>query len=102
MRKQISGVDMKIATIGRGTIGGTLARLWTAAGHDVTELGRGGGDGADADLIPLAVPYGAVAYALAGVTGLGEQVVLDATNRLGGEAPPSGFASMADYVTAQT
>lgn len=31
---------MKITTIGRGEIGGTLGRLWAAAGHDVTQLGR--------------------------------------------------------------
>ena len=31
---------MKITTIGRRTIGGTLAPLWTSAGHEVTELGR--------------------------------------------------------------
>ena len=35
---------MRITTIGRGSIGGTLARLWTAAGHQVTALGRDGGD----------------------------------------------------------
>ena len=35
---------MKIATLGRGTIGGTLARLWAQAGHDVTTFGRDGGD----------------------------------------------------------
>jgi lactate dehydrogenase-like 2-hydroxyacid dehydrogenase len=36
------GHAMKITTIGRGSIGGTLARLWTAAGHEVTTLGRRG------------------------------------------------------------
>jgi hypothetical protein len=35
---------MKITTIGRGNIGGGLANLWEAAGHDVTRLGREGGD----------------------------------------------------------
>ncbi len=80
---------MKITTIGRGTIGGTLARLWTSAGHEVTELGRAGGDAAGADVVLLAVPSSVVADALAGVTGLGDQVIIDATNRLGGEAPPS-------------
>src|SRR2546422_619749 len=35
---------MRIVTIGRGTIGGGLARLWAAAGHQVTTLGREGGD----------------------------------------------------------
>jgi hypothetical protein len=35
---------MKIATIGRGRIGGGLADLWEAAGHEVTRLGHEGGD----------------------------------------------------------
>jgi predicted dinucleotide-binding enzyme len=93
---------MKITTIGRGTIGGTLARLWSDAGHDVTELGRDGGDASDADVVLLAAPYGAVSDALARVSGLDEKVIIDATNRLGGEDPPAGYASNADYVKAQT
>jgi predicted dinucleotide-binding enzyme len=95
------GNPMKIATIGRGTIGGTLARLWTSAGHEVRELGRDGGDVSGADVVLLAVPSAVVADALAGVTGLGEQVVIDATNRFGDQAPPSGYASVAEYVKAQ-
>ena len=35
---------MKIVTIGKGNIGGGLGKLWRNAGHDVTELGREGGD----------------------------------------------------------
>jgi predicted dinucleotide-binding enzyme len=93
---------MKITTIGKGTIGGTLARLWTSAGHDVTELGRAGGDATGSDVVLLAVPYSAVADALGGVTGLGDQVVIDATNRLGGEATPTGYASVTEYVKANT
>ena len=31
---------MKITTIGRGNIGGGLARLWEQAGHEVTRLKR--------------------------------------------------------------
>jgi predicted dinucleotide-binding enzyme len=31
---------MKITTVGKGNIGGGLARLWEQAGHDVTSLGR--------------------------------------------------------------
>ena len=34
---------MKIATIGKGNIGGGLGRLWEKAGHNVTMLGREGG-----------------------------------------------------------
>src|SRR5579884_215359 len=47
---------MKIAAIGRGNVGGGLARLWRAAGHDVTEIGREGGDVSDADVLLVAVP----------------------------------------------
>lgn len=35
---------MNITMIGRGNIGGGLADLWERAGHQVTRLGRGGGD----------------------------------------------------------
>jgi len=93
---------MKITTIGRGTMGGTLARLWTSAGHEVTGLGRDGGDAADADVVLLAVPSSVVADALAGVTGLGDQVIIDVTNRFGGAAPPTGYPSVTEYVKANT
>lgn len=81
---------MKITTIGRGHIGATLAQLWTVAGHDVITLGRDGGDASGADVVLLAVPSATAQTALAGVTGLQGKVVLDATNRLRGETPPSG------------
>jgi len=95
---------MKITTIGRDTIGGTLGRLWTSAGHEVTELGRDGGDAADADVVLLAVPDEAVPDALASVTGLHGKVVLDATNRVGvvEHSAPAGYPSIAEYVKAQT
>src|SRR6516165_8930977 len=93
---------MKVTTIGRGMIGGTLARLWTSAGHEVTQLGRVGGDAADAGVVLLAVPNQAVPAALAGVTGLRGKVIIDATNRLGAEAPPTGYPSIAEYVKAST
>jgi hypothetical protein len=41
---------MKITVVGRGNIGGGLAKLWRAAGHEVQEIGREGGNAADADL----------------------------------------------------
>ena len=95
---------MKITTIGRGTIGGTLGRLWSSAGHEVTELGREGGDAAGADVVLLAVPGEVVPDALANVTGLRGKIVLDATNRAGVvEHPaPAGYRSIAEYVKAQT
>jgi 8-hydroxy-5-deazaflavin:NADPH oxidoreductase len=73
---------MKITTIGRGEIGGTLGRLWAAAGHDVTQLGRDGGHASNADAVLLAAPGSVVPDALAGVSGLPGKVILDATHRL--------------------
>jgi predicted dinucleotide-binding enzyme len=92
---------MKIATLGRGTIGGTLARLWAQAGHDVTTLGRDGGDVSDAEVVLVAVLSEAVPDALTRVTGLEGKIVLDATNRMAA-APPAGYASIAEYIKAQT
>jgi predicted dinucleotide-binding enzyme len=95
--------EMKITTIGRGEIGGTLGRLWASAGHEVTELGHDGGDAADADVVLLAVPGTAVSEALAGVTGLQGKVILDATNRISSETPPpAGYDSVAEYVKETT
>ena len=35
---------MRVAVVGKGNVGGGLATLWRAAGHDVQEIGRDGGD----------------------------------------------------------
>jgi predicted dinucleotide-binding enzyme len=75
---------MKIATIGRGTIGGGLASRWRAAGHDVEELGRDGGDVSDADVVLVAVPGDQISPALSKVTGLEGKIAIDATNILPG------------------
>jgi predicted dinucleotide-binding enzyme len=93
---------MKITTIGRGSIGGTLAGLWTSAGHEVTTLGRDGGDAGDADVVLLAVPNEAVPEALRAVSGLEGKLVIDATNRFGGPPAPDGHPSIAEYVKATT
>lgn len=71
---------MKITTIGRGTIGGGLATLWREAGHDVTTLGRDGGDASDADAVLVAVPGPKISEALAKVSGLSGKIAIDATN----------------------
>jgi len=91
---------VRITVIGRGNLGGGLATLWEAAGHDVTRLGREGGDVADADVVLVAVPGDTVAAALDGVTGIDGKTVIDATNRYGVE-PPTGFASNAEYVKSR-
>lgn len=91
---------MKIATIGRGNVGGGLAALWRAAGNDVVELGSDGGDVSNAEAILLAVPSNAIDDALSSVTGIEGKVVVDATNAFGGRA--EGFESLAHQVKART
>jgi predicted dinucleotide-binding enzyme len=93
---------MKIVTLGRGNIGGGLARLWRDAGHDVTELGREGGDASGAEVVLLAVPWAQIADALGKADGIGGGVpVIDATNLINGEVP-DGHASLAAYVKTLT
>src|SRR5690348_16664984 len=78
---------MRIATIGRGNIGGGLADLWEQAGHEVTRLGKEGGDVSAADVVLVAVPGGAIACALDSVSGLEGKTAIDATNLGGAERP---------------
>ncbi|MGW0832341.1 dinucleotide-binding protein [Streptomyces prunicolor] len=87
---------MNITVIGRGHVGGGLARLWEKAGHEVRTLGRDGGDASDADVVVVAVPGNQIAEALRGVTGLDGQVTIDATN-LYSERDPA-FPSLAHQV----
>ena len=51
---------MKIAVLGRGNVGGGLAGLWERAGHEVTRIGREGGDVSDVEAVVVAVPGGAI------------------------------------------
>jgi 8-hydroxy-5-deazaflavin:NADPH oxidoreductase len=76
---------MKIAVVGRGNVGGGLADLWERAGHEVTRIGREGGDVSDADAVVVAVPGGAVADALDNVQGIEGKPVIDATNLIGAD-----------------
>lgn len=92
---------MRIATYGRGNVGGGLADLWKQAGHDVTKLGREGGDVSEAEVVLLAIPGGAVAEGMQKLRGFEGKIFIDATNRFGVEPPP-GFASNAEFVKAQT
>jgi predicted dinucleotide-binding enzyme len=92
---------MKIAAIGRGNVGGGLARLWRAAGHEVLEIGSDGGDVEGAEAVLLAVPSDAIASALGKVTGIDGAPVIDATNLVRGDRP-EGFDSLAEYVKSLT
>ncbi|MCX4647550.1 hypothetical protein OG456_34950 [Streptomyces sp. NBC_01446] len=78
-------------TIGRGTIGGRLARLRQEAGHDVEELGRGGDDASDADAVLVAVPRAQISAALGEVGGLEGKVAIDATNSFPSRHGKFGF-----------
>jgi predicted dinucleotide-binding enzyme len=92
---------MQIAVVGKGHVGGGLADLWERAGHDVTRIGKDGGDVSDADAVLVAVPGGAVAEALETVTGWDGKTVIDATNLFGAQ-PPNGFSSNAEFVKSKT
>src|SRR2546430_2018711 len=92
---------MKIAVVGRGNVGGGLADRWERAGHDVTRIGKEGGDVSDAEVVLVAVPGDAVADALDSVQGLDGKTVIDATNLFGIEPPP-GFASNAEFIKSKT
>jgi predicted dinucleotide-binding enzyme len=89
---------MNITTIGRGHVGGGLARRWRQAGHTVTELGREGGDASDADVVLVAVPSGSMQEALGKVRGLAGKVAIDATNAFTGRNP--AYPSLAHEVKA--
>jgi 8-hydroxy-5-deazaflavin:NADPH oxidoreductase len=71
---------MNSTTIGKGNIGGGLARLWEQAGHNVTTFGREGGDASGADVVLVAVPGGAATEALSKVSGLEGKIAIDAEN----------------------
>jgi predicted dinucleotide-binding enzyme len=92
---------MKIAVVGKGKVGGGLADLWEQAGHEVTRIGRDGGDVSDAEAVLLAVPGRATAEVFDTVSGLGGKTVIDSTNLIGAE-PPEGFASNAEFVKSKT
>ncbi len=87
---------MKITVIGRGNVGGGLARMWRDAGHEVQELGRDGGDASDADVLLVAVPPGEIANALAKVRGIEGKPTIDATNAFRGRNEE--FESLAHQV----
>jgi predicted dinucleotide-binding enzyme len=91
---------MNITTIGKGNIGGGLARLWEQAGHKVTTLGRGGGDASDADVVLVAVPSGSISEALGKVIGLEGKIAIDAANAFHGRNEE--YESLAHEVKAHT
>jgi predicted dinucleotide-binding enzyme len=91
---------VKIAIVGRGNVGGGLARLWEKAGHDVTTFGKDGGDASDADVLVVACPSGAISDALSRVTGYEGKPAVDATNAFSGRSEK--FESLAAEVKSHT
>jgi predicted dinucleotide-binding enzyme len=91
---------MNITVIGRGNVGGGLARLWEQGGHDVTALGKDGGDAAGADVIVVAVPSGSIADALGKVGGIAGKPAIDTTNAFAGRNEE--FESLAHEVKSFT
>jgi predicted dinucleotide-binding enzyme len=102
---------MRIAVIGAGSVGRSLATATNALGHDVVVGVRNPDDPrhadlasratpadavANADLVVLAVPAATVADALDGLPLASTAVVVDATNAVGAP-PPDGFATMGAY-----
>ena len=92
---------MTIAVLGRGNVGGGLADLWEKAGHEVTRIGRDGGDVSEAEAVLVAVPGGTIAQALDNLQGIEGKPMIDATN-LVGVNPPEGFSSNAEFVKSKT
>jgi predicted dinucleotide-binding enzyme len=87
---------MKIATIGRGNIGGALAKRWRATGHEVTEFGSEGGNATGSDAVLVAIPSNAIENAFTKVAGINDAVVIDATNAFTGR--DEEFESLAHQV----
>jgi predicted dinucleotide-binding enzyme len=77
---------MNITVIGRGNVGGGLAQRWRAAGHDVQEIGRDGGDASGADVLLVAVPSSEIENALGRVSGIEGKPTVDATNAFQGRS----------------
>lgn len=113
---------MRIAIVGAGRIGGNAARLWSRAGHDVlisfsrdpdrlaaraAEIGEhvlatSPADAvADADVVMLAVPWGAIDQALHEAGSLAGKVVVDATNQFGEGAKPGDGQTVAQFNAAR-
>lgn len=97
---------MKIAVVGAGNIGRTLAGKWTAAGHEVVYGVRQPGEPgtaavadavAGAEVVVLAVPGGAAKDVVASLgSNLAGKVVVDATNDVQGSGKLHALDELAD------
>jgi len=98
-----SPLAMNITIIGAGNVGGALASAWSAKGHAVTTARKGDVQKgvANAEVIVLAVPYGAIAEVLASAGSLDGKIIIDCTNPIGVKLP-DGVGSGAEAVQRQT
>ena len=82
---------MRIGVLGGGRVGSALAASWREKGHDVAVSTREtvAETAANADVVVLALPAGAVAGAVSQAASLNGKVVVDATNNASGG--PSGL-----------
>lgn len=76
---------MRIAIIGTGRVGSALYTGWSRSNYDVRLAGRDTSPSIDeavawADIIVLAVPFGAVADVAAQITPVSGKIVVDCTN----------------------
>jgi 8-hydroxy-5-deazaflavin:NADPH oxidoreductase len=113
---------MRIAIVGAGRIGGNAARSWSRAGHDVVisfsrdpdqlaaraaELGDHVSAAtpihavADADVVMLAVPWGAIDQALEEAGSLAGKVVVDTSNQFGAGPRPADGQTVAQFNSAR-
>jgi 8-hydroxy-5-deazaflavin:NADPH oxidoreductase len=98
---------MKIGIIGAGNIGGSLAQVWSAKGHEVVlgvrdpnspktqqalaslgSVGRAvslGEAAAFGEVLAIALPWNAVRESLAAMGNLSGKIIIDATNRFNAE-----------------
>jgi predicted dinucleotide-binding enzyme len=104
---------MRIAVIGAGRVGSALGRRWSESGHDVVFGVRRPEDPRYAELpapaatiaaaleaaevVVLAVPWGAAEEVARSIGPAGGAVIVDATNPLAGERQSSGAEQVADW-----
>ncbi len=113
---------MKISIIGAGHIGGSLAKVWSAKGHDIrfgardinsektqAALAEIGGNiravsipeaAAWGDIIVMAVPWAAVRETVVALGDIAGKIIIDSTNRISPVSPddePSGAEAIAKW-----
>jgi 8-hydroxy-5-deazaflavin:NADPH oxidoreductase len=111
-------VEMRIGIIGAGRIGGNVARLLAAAGHEVKlsfardrakleafagEIGERASTGSPAEaagfgeVVILSVPWGTIDDALAQAGSLEGKILIDTTNQFGSGPMPAEGQTAAEF-----